>query len=107
MERHTILEFVAAAAASLPEGSRVADIGAGSAPFRELFSHVDYLTVDRAQSLHGDASDFDVVASAEAIPIEDASLDAILCTQVLEHLPEPASALTEFFRLLRPKGSCS
>jgi glycosyltransferase involved in cell wall biosynthesis/SAM-dependent methyltransferase len=104
LERQSIVDFAAAAAASLPEGSRVADIGAGSAPFRELFSHVDYLTVDRAQSLHGDASDFDVLASAEAIPIANASLDAILCTQVLEHLPEPADALAEFFRLLRPEG---
>jgi glycosyltransferase involved in cell wall biosynthesis len=104
LERQPIIEFVAAAAASLPEGSRIADVGAGSAPFRELFSHVDYMTVDRAQSLHGDSSDYDVVAPAEAIPLKDASLDAILCTQVLEHVPEPAEALAEFFRLLKPEG---
>jgi glycosyltransferase involved in cell wall biosynthesis len=104
LERQSIIEFVAAAAASLPEGSRIADVGAGSAPFRELFSHVNYVTVDRAQSLHGDASDYDVVAPAEAIPLKNASLDAILCTQVLEHVPEPAKALTEFFRLLKPEG---
>jgi glycosyltransferase involved in cell wall biosynthesis len=104
LERQAIVEFVAAAAASLPEGSRIADVGAGSAPFRELFSHADYLTVDRAQSLHGDASNFDVVASAEAIPLDSESLDAVLCTQVLEHLPEPEQALSEFCRLLRPGG---
>jgi glycosyltransferase involved in cell wall biosynthesis len=104
LERHSIVEFVAAAAASLPSGSRIADVGAGSAPFRELFGHVDYLTVDRAQSLHGDADDFDVLASAESIPLEEMSLDAILCTQVLEHLPEPSLALAEFFRLLKPEG---
>lgn len=104
LERLSIAEFVAAAAATLPDGSRVADVGAGSAPFRELFRHVDYLTVDRAESLHGDESDFDVVASAEAITLPDTSLDAILCTQVLEHLPEPAHALAEFFRVLKPGG---
>ncbi len=104
LERKPIVEFVAVAAASLPAGSSIADVGAGLAPFRELFSHVRYLTVDRAESPHGDESDFDIVASAEAIPLEGASLDAILCTQVLEHLPEPAEALKEFFRLLKPDG---
>ena len=104
LERQSIAEFVAAAAASLPAGSLVADVGAGSAPFREFFDHVDYLTVDRAESLHGDVSDFDIIASAEAIPLDDESLDAILCTQVLEHLPDPADALDELFRLLRPGG---
>ncbi len=104
LERQSIVEFVAAAAASLPNGCRVADVGAGSAPFRELFSHVDYVTIDREESLHGDAADFDVVAPAEAIPLDDASFDAVLNTQVLEHLPEPSLALTEFFRLLKPGG---
>ncbi len=104
LERKPIAEFVAAAAACLPAASSVVDVGAGHAPFRELFSHVTYLTVDRAESPHGDEYDFDIVASAERIPLQDASLDAILCTQVLEHLPEPADALAEFFRLLKPGG---
>lgn len=104
LERRSIVEFVAAVAASLPPGSRVADVGAGSAPFRELFSHVDYMTIDRGESPHGDASDFDVVASAEDVPLDDVSLDAIVCTQVLEHLPEPAQAVAEFYRLLKPGG---
>ncbi|HTC59861.1 MAG TPA: glycosyltransferase [Solirubrobacteraceae bacterium] len=104
LERQSIVEFVAAAAASLPTGSLVLDVGAGSAPFRELFSHTDYVTVDRARSLHGAANDFDLVASADDIPLKQASVDAIVCTQVLEHLPEPVDALTEFFRLLKPGG---
>lgn len=104
LERAPIAEFVAQAAASLPIGARIADVGAGEAPYRELFSHVEYITVDHMESLHGDAPDFDVVASAEAIPLDSGSLDAVLCTQVLEHLPEPGQALSEFHRLLRPGG---
>jgi glycosyltransferase involved in cell wall biosynthesis/SAM-dependent methyltransferase len=104
LERQPILDFVAAMAASLPEGSRVADVGAGSAPFRELFDHVDYVTVDRCESPHDDPSKFDILASAEAIPLGDESLDAILCTQVLEHIPNPGDVLAEFHRLLRPEG---
>jgi glycosyltransferase involved in cell wall biosynthesis len=104
IERGPIAAFVAIAAASLPPGSRVADVGAGSAPFRELFSHTEYLTVDRPESLHGDASDFDIAASAEHIPLGDGDLDAIICTQVLEHVSEPAAALAEFSRLLKGGG---
>src|SRR5690348_9665953 len=104
LEREPIAAFLAEAAASLPPGARVADVGAGSAPYRELFSHVTYLTIDREESPHGNAADFDIVASADAIPLDDASLDAIVCTQVLEHLPEPGNALGEFHRLLKPGG---
>jgi glycosyltransferase involved in cell wall biosynthesis len=100
IERGPIVEFVAAAAASLAPGLTVLDIGAGGAPYRELFAHVDYVTVDRAESLHGDADAFDIVADVESVPLDDGSADAILCTQVLEHVPRPAGALAEFHRLL-------
>lgn len=42
--------------------------------------------------------------SAEELPIEDSSIDLVLCTQVLEHLPNPAEGVTEIARILRPHG---
>lgn len=104
LERGPIAKFVATAAASLPPGSRVADVGAGAAPYRELFGHTEYITVDRPESIHGESFDFDIAASAEEIPLKDQDLDAVLCTQVLEHLPDPAKALAEFHRLLKGGG---
>lgn len=103
-ERDSILRFVAAAALRLPPGSRVMDVGAGDAPYRELFAHVEYVTVDWAESVHEDASGSDVIASADALPLDDATFDAALLTQVLEHVPEPARVLGELFRVLRPGG---
>jgi len=38
--------------------------------------------------------------------IASASLDIVLCISVLEHLWSPLTALEEFFRIVRPGGTC-
>jgi SAM-dependent methyltransferase len=43
-------------------------------------------------------------ASAEELPLEDRSVDFVLCTQVLEHLPNPERGVREIARTLRPGG---
>ncbi len=46
-----------------------------------------------------------VVASADAVPaIEDGSLDAVISTMVMEHVPDERAYLAEIRRLLRPGG---
>jgi SAM-dependent methyltransferase len=104
-ERRTILDFVMRAARSLPPGARIADVGAGDAPYRELFTRFDYVTIDWEQSVHEDAKAVDIVARADSIPEPDASFDAVLLTQVLEHVPDPAAVLAELRRILRPGGA--
>lgn len=44
------------------------------------------------------------VGELEALPIEEGSLDAAVLMLVLHHVPEPARALAEAFRVLRPGG---
>jgi len=103
-ERRTILEFVRGAARELPAQARVADIGAGDSPYRELFDHCDYLTVDWNQSVHSGALSADVVSSATHIALPDESVDAALLTQVLEHVPDPRAVLRDIHRILRSDG---
>ena len=42
--------------------------------------------------------------SADAIPLDDASVDAVICTLVLCTVPDPAAALAEAHRILTPGG---
>jgi SAM-dependent methyltransferase len=44
------------------------------------------------------------VASADALPFADASFDAVLCLETIEHLPKPRPAAREMMRVLKSGG---
>lgn len=48
---------------------------------------------------------FEEVNLNQGIPYEDESFDAVLCANGLHRLYHPASAIKEFYRVLRPGGS--
>jgi ubiquinone/menaquinone biosynthesis C-methylase UbiE len=101
--------WISAQAARVPPGSRVLDVGAGSAPYRKAFAHCEYRTQDftqlQADQLrHGGYTAIDYVCDAAAIPVADASFDAVLCTEMLEHVPEPIRVIRELGRILKPQG---
>lgn len=104
-ERAPILVFMQRSAAALPRGSRVLDAGAGDAPYRELFVHCDYVTADWPNSVHAGGRGADVVASLDALPLADMSFDAVVSTQVLEHVARPKAVLAELYRVLRDDGA--
>jgi SAM-dependent methyltransferase len=102
--RSEIAAAVEAFASTLPEGTRVLDAGAGEAPYREFFEDCDYRTHDWPGSPHTGAAQADVIADIAELPLEDASLDAIVCTEVLEHVRGPHRAAAELRRVLAPGG---
>jgi SAM-dependent methyltransferase len=93
--------------------SKILDLGAGRCPYKPLFAHCDYKTQDftaykgTADGLLKDSWEYgtiDYVCDATAIPVADGTFDVILCTEVLEHVPEPILVLKEISRLLKPGG---
>jgi SAM-dependent methyltransferase len=101
--------WVARQASRVFAGASVLDIGAGSCPYKPFFDHCYYKTQD-FQALKGEQlnlgayGQIDYVCDATKIPVPDASFDVVLCTEVLEHVPEPIKVVTEIARILKPGG---
>ena len=103
-ERQSILDFALRVATELEPGSRLIDVGAGNSPYRELFEHLRYESTDWQHSPHAGARAVDHIGPAHDLPVPDDEYDAVLCTQVLEHVPNPGEVVRELHRVLRPGG---
>lgn len=69
--------------------------------FLKLFrkqQNLDYLTADLFSPLA------DVKADICNLPFEDNSFDVVFCNHVLEHIVDDKKAMSELYRVLRPKG---
>lgn len=99
----------------LPSNIRLLDAGAGEQQYKKYCQHLNYVSQDFAQydglgnseGLQTGAWSYgkiDIVSDICNIPEPNASFDAILCTEVFEHISNPIDAIMEFARLLKPGG---
>jgi SAM-dependent methyltransferase len=79
---------------------RLLDVGCGHRPYAGTFfaAASQYIGVDYLS----ERSRPDVVCSALALPFAESSFDTVVSTEVLEHVPDPLSALREMRRVLKP-----
>jgi SAM-dependent methyltransferase len=80
---------------------RMIDVGCGTQPYRRYFAHMREIV---ACDFDGGRGTVDFVCSADRIPVPAERFDAILCTEVLEHVPDPLAVWHEFHRILAPGG---
>jgi len=77
------------------------DIGCGVSPYRDLLESrgfvVKTMDIDNTTSA-------DYIGKVEQSGLPGASVDLVICTQVLEHSLDPRSGLQEIFRILRSGG---
>ena len=89
----------------LKPGMKVYNVGCGAKPFKNFLDGKveSHIGVDVEDGFY-DASHIDLVGSAYAVPAPDGAADAVISSQVLEHLERPEDALKEAARLIRPDG---
>jgi SAM-dependent methyltransferase len=114
-------DFVKGALGRLVPGSVILDAGCGSQRYRSACSHLVYkaqdfggYTVDEKRMLGSIGAGgidgysygpLDYTGDVWNIPEKKATFDAILCTEVFEHIPYPNDTVKEFSRLLKDGGT--
>jgi len=92
------------------------DVGAGPSPYGDIARNLGYLyrsqdfssytPGDSVPGLHNDAWEYPehtYVCDITEIP-DEAISDVVLCTEVLEHVPDPVRAFERMAKLLKPGG---
>ncbi len=89
----------------MPADAVVYDIGCGQKPFAALLEGKvsKHIGVDLADGFY-QPDQVDLIGTAYDVPAPDGIADAVILSQVIEHLETPLLAVQEAHRLLKPGG---
>jgi SAM-dependent methyltransferase len=105
LERHRFLAIVLGAwIGSAGTSGAVLDV----APTRAVTRALSEVAASRVMRIDfdpdADGREVDVRASLSALPLPDSSIEILICSNVLEHVPDDATAMRELARVLSPDG---
>lgn len=88
---------------STAAGQRILDYGCASKPYEALFKlkFKEYIGADLPGNRHAQIA----LRPDGTLPVDAESMDCVLSTQVLEHVPNPQLYLQEAYRVLKPGGT--
>lgn len=98
--RYAIETFVKNSAKTIKNDGRVLDAGAGPCPYKKFFNHCKYESTDFVDN----HKCLDFVCSLINIPRNVATYDAVINTEVLEHVEYPQQTINELCRILKKGG---
>ncbi len=90
-------------------GGRALDLGAGEGRSTQRLRELgfDAIGVERSPVVAARAPEgLVIVGDAQDIPVEDASMDLVICNSLVEHVLDPDRVLRELRRVLTPGGVC-
>lgn len=93
------------------QGRQVLDVGCGPVglvhflPEAALRVRLDPLLLDYRERLPLAEPQLSLVADGEQLPLVSECIDAGICFNALDHMRDPAAALAELHRVLRPGGT--
>ncbi|HTJ14476.1 MAG TPA: methyltransferase domain-containing protein [Dinghuibacter sp.] len=109
------VDFIAGVlGANLPAGAQVLDVGCGNGVisrhlgrlgFRVTGIDVSERTIEKARSIHPLPNVEFITKSAEDLVAEGSRYDAVICSEVLEHLDNPGSLLDVLYASLKETGT--
>lgn len=100
------LDAAVASCASLASGVLL-DVGCGDKRYVSVFGSrvAQYWGLDYSPDSGYRGNRADVYGDAGKLPIRSATIDTVIATELLEHVPNPEGVIAEFARVLSPGGT--
>lgn len=106
-------ERIWSAIKTIPSGSTLLEIGAGSGydasqlkgQYHLVLTDISSKTLERLRQTAGDATSEYIAADGVALPFGDTSFDGVYTVATWHHFADPEKALNEMKRVLKPGGT--
>jgi SAM-dependent methyltransferase len=103
-DTETLREEFFAAAAHIPPGARVLDVGSGRGAFRQCVPQANYTGLDPHFAESAIAPGVRNETLAQHLLEHEARYDAVCCFHVIEHVSNPKALFGEIMRAVKPGG---